>query len=197
MADKQQALILTQLVDSSWTVSVVANLEQGVKRAGNMAAEATVKQCVAVPITLAALAPKMKDMLSGHADIDAMMTEVETGEAPVSNPNACQRCGVPHAPEGLVKLINQYLTLVAEPITRSHGVIDKFIGDAVVAYWGPPFADAAEHAEIACRAALDQMVQVERLNRPVRPRSPVRILCTSSTGRRRPCRLQCCCRRNP
>jgi class 3 adenylate cyclase len=67
-------------------------------------------------------------------------------------------------PEGLVKLINQYLTLAAESITRSHGVIDKFIGDAVVAYWGPPFADAAEHAETACRAALEQMVQVGRLN---------------------------------
>ncbi len=103
MADKQQALILTQYVGGEWVVSVVANIEQGEKRANNMATEATVKQCVAVPIVLAALAPKLKDMLAGHADIDAMMTEVETGETPVSNPNACQRRCVPHAPEGLVK----------------------------------------------------------------------------------------------
>jgi len=111
MADKQQALILTQYVGGEWIVSVVANLEQGEKRANNMATEGTVKQCVAVPIVLAALAPKMKDMLAGHADIDAMMAEVETGETPVSNPNACQRCGVPHAPEGLVKCdsCNKYI----------------------------------------------------------------------------------------
>lgn len=103
MPEKQPTLLLTQTVDGTWTVSVVANLSQGVKRAANMATEATVKQCVAVPVVLAALAPKMKDMLAGHADIDAMMTEVETGETPVSNPNACQRCGVPHDPEGLIK----------------------------------------------------------------------------------------------
>jgi len=65
---------------------------------------------------------------------------------------------------GLVRLINQYLTLASEPITRSHGVIDKFIGDAVVAFWGPPFAGSSNHAEAACLAALAQLDQVERLN---------------------------------
>lgn len=103
MADKQKTLILTQFIDDSWTVAMVANLEQGVKRATNMAREGTVQQCVAVPIILAALAPKLKDLLAGHVDVDAMMVQVETGEVPVSNPNECQRCGVPHSPEGLVK----------------------------------------------------------------------------------------------
>ena len=66
--------------------------------------------------------------------------------------------------EALVKLINQYLTLACEPITGSQGVIDKFIGDAVVAFWGPPFVDQSTHAETACLAALAQLDQVERLN---------------------------------
>ncbi len=68
-------------------------------------------------------------------------------------------------PEGLVNLINQYLTLASEPIIRYHGVIDKFIGDAVVAFWGPPFVTAEEHANFACSAALEQFIQLEKLRR--------------------------------
>jgi hypothetical protein len=103
MADKNQCLIITQFEDGSWTISMVANEEQGKRRARNMASEPMIEQCVAVPIQLAALAPKMKDMLAGHADIDAMMVQVETGEVKVSAPGACELCGVPHSPEGLVK----------------------------------------------------------------------------------------------
>ena len=66
---------------------------------------------------------------------------------------------------GLVNLINSYLTLASEPITRNHGVIDKYIGDAVVAFWGEPFASEEEHAKLACEAALEQFVQLEKLNR--------------------------------
>ena len=69
------------------------------------------------------------------------------------------------APEGLVKLLNQYFTLAAEPISHYNGVIDCFIGDAMRAFWGEPFVSAAEHAKFACFAALDQFVQLERLQR--------------------------------
>ncbi|MDM8522882.1 adenylate/guanylate cyclase domain-containing protein [Desulfococcaceae bacterium HSG8] len=68
-------------------------------------------------------------------------------------------------PGGLVSLINQYLTLATEPITRYSGVIDQFIGDAVVAFWGPPFASAEDHARLACEAALEQFIQLEKLRR--------------------------------
>ncbi len=69
--------------------------------------------------------------------------------------------------EGLVKLINQYLTLASEPISNTHGVIDKFIGDAIVAFWGPPFTEATAHATLACQAALAQANQVKKLNRMI------------------------------
>jgi class 3 adenylate cyclase len=64
---------------------------------------------------------------------------------------------------GLVNLINQYLTLASEPIAHYQGVIDKFIGDAVTAFWGPPFVSEADHAKLACFAALDQFKQLEKL----------------------------------
>lgn len=65
-------------------------------------------------------------------------------------------------PTALVTVINRYLTLMSEPIRANDGVIDKYIGDAVMAYWGPPFVPAERQAELACRAALDMLDQLER-----------------------------------
>jgi len=59
-------------------------------------------------------------------------------------------------PDGIVKLLNQYFTLMSEPIREFHGIIDKYIGDAIMAFWGPPFTDGAEHASLACFSALEQ-----------------------------------------
>ncbi len=68
-------------------------------------------------------------------------------------------------PDGLVNLINNYLSLASEPIIRYRGVVDKFIGDAVMAFWGPPFVSEQEHARLACNAALEQFVQLDKLRK--------------------------------
>ena len=65
-------------------------------------------------------------------------------------------------PDGVVRFLNQYFTLMAEPIRDHKGILDKFIGDAIMAYWGPPFTGNKEHAALACFAALDQMARMER-----------------------------------
>ena len=57
--------------------------------------------------------------------------------------------------------------MASEPISNTHGVIDKFIGDAIVAFWGPPFTEATAHATLACQAALAQANQVKKLNRMI------------------------------
>ena len=49
-------------------------------------------------------------------------------------------------PAGLVNVLNRYLAVASEPVRRNDGIIDKYIGDAVMAYWGPPFAAAEAHA---------------------------------------------------
>lgn len=59
-------------------------------------------------------------------------------------------------PSGLVTLINAYLTAMSVPLRESKGIIDKYIGDAIMAYWGPPFCGSHEHARLACGAALLQ-----------------------------------------
>jgi class 3 adenylate cyclase len=66
-------------------------------------------------------------------------------------------------PQGLVKIMNRYLSTMSGPIRIQHGVIDKHIGDAIMAYWGPPFNDDADQARLACLAALDMVERVAPL----------------------------------
>ncbi len=60
------------------------------------------------------------------------------------------------SPPKLIELLNRFLAGMTEPIGAHAGITDKFIGDAVMAFWGPPFTDPAEQAAACCAAALDQ-----------------------------------------
>ena len=60
-------------------------------------------------------------------------------------------------PAALVTVLNRYMTVMSEPVRRHSGIIDKYIGDAIMAFWGPPFTGADEQARLACLAALDQI----------------------------------------
>ena len=68
-------------------------------------------------------------------------------------------------PGGLVNVINRYFTLMAECVRAEKGIIDKFIGDAIMAYWGPPFVAEEEQAAAACRAALRQTEALARFRK--------------------------------
>ena len=56
----------------------------------------------------------------------------------------------------VVNLLNSYFGVIAAVIHEHHGVIDKYIGDAVMAFWTPPFSAGDAHASDACLAALAQ-----------------------------------------
>jgi adenylate cyclase len=60
-------------------------------------------------------------------------------------------------PVGLVTVLNRYLTVLSDPVRRNGGIIDKYIGDAVMAFWGPPFAAAEDQARLACLSAIEQL----------------------------------------
>ena len=86
------------------------------------------------------------------------------------------------SPEELVGLLNAYLGHAADAVTESRGIVDKFIGDAVVAFWGPPLAD--KHAELACRAALRMVEQTNRFADQCKTMGcpPLRVRIGISTG---------------
>jgi adenylate cyclase len=66
-------------------------------------------------------------------------------------------------PEILGELLNQYLETMTDVVLAHGGLLDKYIGDAVMAFWGAP-VDAPDHAVRCCEAALDMRAALERLN---------------------------------
>jgi adenylate cyclase len=60
-------------------------------------------------------------------------------------------------PAAVVNVLNRYMTVMSDAIRHNNGIIDKYIGDGIMAYWGPPFTTAEEHPGLACLAALDQL----------------------------------------
>ncbi|MBR0697907.1 adenylate/guanylate cyclase domain-containing protein [Bradyrhizobium lablabi] len=68
-------------------------------------------------------------------------------------------------PRGLVKIMNLYLSTMSEPIHAHRGIIDKYIGDAIMAYWGAPFVEEAEQTHLAALAAIDMIGRVAHLRK--------------------------------
>ncbi|HSU15744.1 adenylate/guanylate cyclase domain-containing protein [Longimicrobium sp.] len=66
--------------------------------------------------------------------------------------------------ETVVATLNEYLGAMTDIVFRHGGTIDKFIGDAVMAFWGAPLP-AADHARRAADCALEMIETLERLNR--------------------------------
>jgi HAMP domain-containing protein len=65
------------------------------------------------------------------------------------------------SPDMAVRFLNRYFSLMSEVIRARQGIIDKYIGDSVMAFWGPPFIAEGDHARLCCVAALDQMARLE------------------------------------
>jgi adenylate cyclase len=65
-------------------------------------------------------------------------------------------------PEGVAKLINAYLTEMTRVVMSEGGTVDKFIGDAVMAFWGAPLDDP-EHALHAVRSAVAMQTAMDGL----------------------------------
>jgi class 3 adenylate cyclase len=65
----------------------------------------------------------------------------------------------------MVTLLNRHFGLQAIAVQEHHGVVDKFVGDSVMAFWGPPFVKPEEHAVLACRAAQAQLGALDAVRR--------------------------------
>jgi adenylate cyclase len=66
-------------------------------------------------------------------------------------------------PEQLVALLNEYLSVMSEIIIRNRGTLDKYVGDAIMAFWGAPLPQE-DHAVLACRTAVQMKSALEDLN---------------------------------
>jgi adenylate cyclase len=68
-----------------------------------------------------------------------------------------------HDPQGLTALMNRFLTPLTNAILARKGYIDKYMGDAIMAFWNAPLDDK-EHEINACEAALDMLERIGELN---------------------------------
>ncbi|NET10056.1 MAG: HAMP domain-containing protein [Symploca sp. SIO2B6] len=76
-------------------------------------------------------------------------------------------------PDRWVSIINEYLTIMSQPISDQSGVIDKFIDTIVMGFFGPPFASAVDHPNLACEAALVQRSQLAQIQKLIPTQSTI------------------------
>jgi len=92
-------------------------------------------------------------------------------------------------PQGLTSLMNRFLTPLSNAILERRGTIDKYMGDAIMAFWNAPIDDT-DHAVHACEAGLDMLDRLERVNKELeneakqnaRDYAPLRAGIGSGTG---------------
>ncbi|WP_418640965.1 CHASE2 domain-containing protein [Sulfurimonas sp. ST-27] len=65
--------------------------------------------------------------------------------------------------KSLINLLNEYMTPMVDIITKYKGTVDKFIGDAIMAYWNAP-TDVQDHPDKALQSAIEQILRLETLN---------------------------------
>jgi adenylate cyclase len=69
-----------------------------------------------------------------------------------------------HDPQGLTTLMNRFLTPLTNAILARKGTIDKYMGDAIMAFWNAPLDDK-QHQLNACEAAIDMLERIDELNK--------------------------------
>ncbi len=74
--------------------------------------------------------------------------------------NLCQTL----APTTMEKLMNNFFSKMSHAVHNTEGVIDKFIGDSVMSFWGQPFTEKGKHAINGCQTALDQLASMAEFN---------------------------------
>ena len=69
-----------------------------------------------------------------------------------------------HDPQGLITLMNRFLTPLTDVIIEQKGYVDKYMGDAIMAFWNAPLDDA-EHQVHACEAAIQMLERIDVVNK--------------------------------
>jgi adenylate cyclase len=68
--------------------------------------------------------------------------------------------------QGLTKIMNRYMTAMTAKILENEGTLDKYIGDAQMAFWNAPLDDA-DHAKHAVKTALEMLGSLDAFNKEV------------------------------
>ena len=97
--------------------------------------------------------PKLLELGGELREITVMFTDVR----------GFTRISEQFDPQGLTRFMNRFLTPMTELIQSHRGTIDKYMGDAIMAFWNAPLPIEA-HAGHACAAALEMQARLRILN---------------------------------
>ncbi|MDP1695679.1 MAG: adenylate/guanylate cyclase domain-containing protein [archaeon] len=87
------------------------------------------------------------------------------------------------SPEELVHFLNEYLSIMTKIILKHKGTVDKFVGDAIMAFWNAPLEER-EHVKFACESAIEQSNAVKELKKKFAEKNlpDINIGCGINTG---------------
>ncbi len=125
--------------------SALASMKHGLKAFSKFVPVTLVKQLIAQK-TGAELGGEKRRLTMMFSDIQGFTTISESMET-----------------EALLQHISEYLDSLTAIILHQSGTVDKYIGDAIMSFWGAPISDA-EHETHACRAALLSLKKLKALN---------------------------------
>jgi adenylate cyclase len=98
--------------------------------------------------------PEMARLGGEKRDITVLFSDIRNFTAYSEN----------HKPEEVVAILNEYLDGMTDIILKWEGILDKFIGDAIVVFWGAPLKQE-DHAERAVKCALEMQKRLEALQK--------------------------------
>ncbi|QEN07567.1 CHASE2 domain-containing protein [Oceanispirochaeta crateris] len=78
------------------------------------------------------------------------------------------------SPQELVQLLNEYLTAMTDCVMEYRGTLDKYIGDAIMCFWGAPIPQE-DHALLSCKCSLKQLEILNELNSKWPPEKQIHI----------------------
>ncbi len=152
------ALFSTLIITLLFRYLFISKQKQHIQQAFSQKVSPAVMQDILSNETHKLLTPKRKVVTIFFSDIRSFTTISEA----INDPSR------------LIKLLNEYMTPMVEIVIGEHGTIDKFIGDAIMAYWNAP-ADLKYHADSAVQAALKQTEALKELNIKLQERYGVSI----------------------
>jgi len=110
------------------------------------------------------LSPKIIDELIKNPDKLSLGGEERVMTAYFSDIAGFSTISESLTPQELVALLNEYLSEMCDIIGKHEGTVDKFEGDAIIAFWGAPIP-TDKHAVLACRATVEMQARLVELRK--------------------------------
>lgn len=109
------------------------------------------------------VSPKVVDILVNNPDLDSMQPQRRELSILFTDIAGFTTIAERLGSQKTAEVLRLYLGPMTETLQSFEGTLDKYIGDAIVAFWGAPI-ETERHAELSCRAALAMLTKLDELN---------------------------------